>query len=132
MRIVADIEKHLKLSQPLITPASMLNDDIKNKLINKDLLDFGLEVRKNKFKFFKNYAHIPCSKVIAYALSVIASGKARKLYLAGFDGFQDDDQRKNLVEEIFTLFTQFQKDIPIISITETRFNLPKQSIHYDA
>ena len=94
MRIVADIEKHLKLSQPLITPASMLNDDIKNKLINKDLLDFGLEVRKNKFKFFKNYAHIPCSKVVAYALSVIASGKASKLYLAGFDGFQDDDQRK--------------------------------------
>ena len=83
---------------------------------------------KSQFQFFDSNAILPSSKVIAYALAVSASGKVKKIYLAGFDGFSDNDARTNEVEEIIELFNKCEMNIEIISLTKTKFNLPNISI----
>ena len=35
---------------------------------------------------------------VAYALSIVASGRARKIYLAGFDGYEKNDRRLKIVD----------------------------------
>ena len=127
-RLIADLEKHINLEKPLITPASMLSEEIRSKLSKKILLDFGLRVLKSQFQFFESKAILPSSKVIAYALAVSASGKVKKIYFAGFDGFSDNDIRANEVEEIIDLFNKSEMNIEIISLTKTKFNIPDISI----
>ena len=39
----------------------------------------------------KNYCEIPSPLVLIYSISAAISGKANKIYLAGFDGYKKDD-----------------------------------------
>src|SRR5690606_21061348 len=93
VRLMADCEVHSGLPQPLITPVSMLSEDLRNGLKGKKLLDFGLGVEPGVFEFRDTSCLIPSSYVLAYALAVAASGKARRILMAGFDGYLAGDPR---------------------------------------
>ena len=124
VRLLADAESHSKLSQPLITPASMLPKSLIKKLSNKKVFDFGIKIIPNSFEFHRNHCVIPNSLVISYALAVCASGETSKILMAGFDGYQIGDSRNNEVEEVLSDF--YKSEISnisksIISITPTNF-----------
>ena len=57
-------------------------------------LDFGVEIRSNTFKFKNSSAVIPNSLAISYALAISNSGKAKKIFLAGFDGYDANDPKE--------------------------------------
>jgi 4-hydroxy 2-oxovalerate aldolase len=133
VKILADAEKHSKFSQPLILPVSMLPKKLIKKLGNKKLLDYGIEIKPGKFEFYKNYSITPNSLVLSYALAVCVSGKASKVFMAGFDGYENGDLRNNEIEETLNIF--YDSGIPnikklIISVTPTRFKgLRSKSIY---
>ncbi|CAN8138961.1 hypothetical protein THIOSC15_1240030 [uncultured Thiomicrorhabdus sp.] len=129
VRLLADCHEHLKLPQPLITPASMLPEDVKAELQNKELLDFGIAVTSKGFAFHKNYAELPTSLVIAYALAIATSGQAKQIILAGFDGYGADDPRRKEMDQLFTRYQNTEQAIPFVSITPTRYEIPVQSIY---
>ena len=55
IRLMTDVDKHLKLPQPLITPASMLPDYLSNKLSEKQLIDYGIGISVNGFQFHETF-----------------------------------------------------------------------------
>lgn len=129
VRLLADCEAHTKLPQPLITPASMLPDDVRQALNGKELLDFGLEVQIGVFKFSEKYAVIPTSLVIAYALAVATSGNSSRIQLAGFDGYTADDPRTSEIQQLFNLYTASASSVEFLSVTPTRYSIPVRSIY---
>lgn len=129
VRLLADCHEHLKLPQPLITPASMLPEDVKAELQNKELLDFGIAVTNKGFAFHENYCELPTSLVIAYALAIASSGQAKQITLAGFDGYGADDPRRKEMDQLFISYQNTEKAIPFVSITPTRYEIPVQSIY---
>jgi 4-hydroxy 2-oxovalerate aldolase len=129
VRLLADCATHTRLPQPLITPYSMLPTDVQAALAGKTVLDFGLKVQANTFAFGTTYCTVPTSLVIAYALAVATSGQAKRILMAGFDGYGADDPR---TQEMQTLFEQYQTTdhaLPIQAITATRYRLPTQSVY---
>lgn len=128
-RLLADCEIHKKLTQPLITPASMLPAEVKNTLGDKVLYDYGLEVKANTFEFSKCHATLPTSLVIAYALAVITSGNARSIALAGFDGYAADDPRNKEMSNLFRLYSLQSSAIKLTAITPTRYDIAAKSIY---
>ena len=121
VRLLADCDVHPTLPQPLITPVSSLPEDIKDALSGKTLLDFGLGVQPGVFAFHDNYCVAPTSLVLAYALAIASSGKASRILLAGFDGYQAGDPRN---EEVETLLKDFERSegVPrILSLTPTTY-----------
>lgn len=128
LRLLADFSEYLEYPQPLITPASMLPNEIREKLKDKELLDFGINLANKGFKFNKNSCEVPTSLVIAYALAVATSGKAKNIYLAGFDGYPSGDPRNEEAEFIFSQYKKDEGSLPIISITPTKYQLKTQSI----
>lgn len=120
VRLLADAEAHACLPQPLITPASQLSESLRAKLGEKTLLDFGLGIERGRFEFHETYCIAPTSLVISYALSVVASGQASRILLAGFDGYQAGDSRNDEIEEIFTSFSASPTEVDLISITPTQ------------
>lgn len=129
VRLLADCHEHLRLPQPLITPASMLPNEVKQELQSKELLDFGIAVNNVGFKFHANYAELPTSLVIAYTLAVATSGQAKKVFLAGFDGYAQGDPRNNESEAILKCYMSTKGSLDVISITPTRYRVKKISLY---
>jgi 4-hydroxy 2-oxovalerate aldolase len=129
VRLLADIEEHKILPQPLITPASMLPEELRIDLDGKKMYDFGLDVTPDNFSFADTYCEVPSSLVLAYTLGVVASGKARCLLLAGFDGYQGDDPRNQENNQLFKLYSETVGSIPLIAVTPTRYELHKKSVY---
>jgi 4-hydroxy 2-oxovalerate aldolase len=130
VRLLADCETHVNLPQPLITPATMLPDEIKAELAGKELLDYGLQVEAGRFAFFDTYCVIPTSLVIAYAIAVAASGRASRILLAGFDGYPAGDPRNMEMESLIRTIKLSSFSTDITSITPSTYkDLSAKSIY---
>ncbi len=129
VRLLADCATHTKLPQPLITPASMLPDDVREALAGKELLDYGLTVQPDRFEFAEYHCVLPSSLVIAYALAVVTSGRAKQVLLAGFDGYGVDDRRNAEMANLFSAYSETKAALQLIAITPTRYGLQSVSIY---
>ena len=129
VRLLADCNEHLKLSQPLITPASMLPEDVKQALQDKELFDFGIAVNGADFKFNDYHAELPASLVVAYVLAVATSGKAKRIYMAGFDGYPEGDPRNEETEAVFSAYLSSSECCDITCITPTRYRVKNISLY---
>lgn len=129
VRLLADCAEHTQLPQPLITPYSMLPNDVQEALAGKDVLDFGLNVQSETFEFTEHYCTAPTSLVVAYALAVVTSGQANKVLMAGFDGYGADDPRSREMQHLFEHYQKSSQAVTLQSITPTRYSLSTQSVY---
>lgn len=129
IRLLADCDAHVLLPQPLITPASMLPQDVLNSLKGKTLLDFGLKVEDKSFEIFDTHCIVSTSLVMMYALAVISAGHAKRILLAGFDGYPAGDPRNDETIQLFEQYQYSHNAIPLLSITQTQYRLPSASVY---
>lgn len=129
VRLLADCNEHLTLPQPLITPASMLPDDVKQALSQKQLYDFGIAISTEGFEFYPTHCTLPTSLVVAYALAIASSGKAKRILWVGFDGYSGDDPRTKEMDLLLKQYKQSPQYLPIVSLTPTRYEVASQSIY---
>jgi 4-hydroxy 2-oxovalerate aldolase len=107
----------------------MLPCDVQKELSVKSIYDYGMTFKENTFEFFPTYSVLPNSMVISYALAVIAQGKAKHIYLAGFDGYGEDDPRNNEMNELLKLYNSLDSAVPLTSITPTRYKINSRSVY---
>jgi 4-hydroxy 2-oxovalerate aldolase len=129
VRLVADHEDHLNLPQPLIIPFSMIPKDVSSLYQRKKILDYGLTIEEGTFKFHHHYSVLPNGLVITYVLALIASGKAKHVYLAGFDGYDPGDKRMIEMDKVFSLYMSHENSVPLTSITPTKYRVAQASIY---
>ena len=130
VRLLADCKRHKIQPQPLITPASMLPEDVIETLTGKKLLDFGMTIDPEQFSYNEYYCTTPNALALAYALALVSAGKVRSVYLAGFDGYPPGDNRNGEVEAIFRALDDMEDAPEVISITKTRFKHLTQKTVY--
>ena len=112
----------------IIAPLSLMRNQYKNYSSKIKILDFGVELNNNSYIFRDKWASIPKLYNVSYALAVAASGKASRILLAGFDGYNADDIRNKTVDNLFYEFMQ-KKTPQIISITPTNYSIKSISIY---
>ena len=128
-RLMADCREHVKLPQPLITPAHMLPAEVRAALDGKVMLDYGIAVQAATFEFAEQHCILPTSLVAAYALAVAASGGAIRILLAGFDGYSADDPRTLEVNQLLEAFQQVAGAPELLAVTPSRYQIPRGSIY---
>lgn len=129
VRLLADCHAHAELPQPLITPASMLPQEVLAAFKDKPLLDYGLSIKSNTFEFGEKASVLPTSLVICYALAAITSGQANKIMLAGFDGYTADDPRNSEMNRLIQHYSTSDKSLELIFVTPTRYEAKTVSIY---
>ncbi len=125
-RIILDFKYLNDSNISLIAPISSMPNKLKNYLQreNKIIFDFGLHINGNKKIIIqKNYCSLPKPLVFFYSLAIATSAKAKKIYLAGFDGFKNDDPFSDETNFYLKRFIKKQKKINLITLTKTKYNI---------
>jgi len=129
VRIRAELDKHMESEVPMISPLDSFDEDIQSRLLEKNCLDFGINVLPDTFEFGDTACVCPNNLSLSYSLAIAASGKASTIYLAGIDGYEHGDPRNLVIQTTFNHFTAAQGTLKPVSITPTSFpELKKQSI----
>lgn len=127
MRIISDIKFHNSSKTKVALPFSMLTKKI-TKLIKKkrnQILDYGLMINYNSKIFIKKkYCIIPSPLAVGYCLSIIISSgiKNKKIFFAGFDGFNESNSNIDESDQIFKLFKKILKGKKLFSLTPTKYS----------
>tara|TARA_B100000787_G_C16195595_1_gene300586 strand:+ start:772 stop:2379 length:1608 start_codon:yes stop_codon:yes gene_type:complete len=127
-RLLADYKLYEHFSQPMITPYSMLPDDVKSSLDDKKILDFGIQIQDNEFEFKENSCSLPSPLVMAYSFAIASSGECSQIFLAGFDGY-DDVEKNSEMDNIIKLFKQAPNTPSLTAITPSKYNLEIKSVY---
>ena len=129
LKLLSESDMYKKVKSPLIVPFSLLSEKLKKKFKGINLYDFGIGLKDNNFKFFKNCCMIPKLYTVAYALAIAAAGKSNKIFLAGFDGYEKNDRRLKIINDIFNSFLATKSTKIVTAITPTIYNINKKSIY---
>lgn len=129
VRMIADCERHVALPQPLITPVALLSEKVKAELAGKALFDYGLEISNDGFEFGDTSCKSPTSLVMAYAFAALAAGKAKRIILAGFDGYESGDPRNEEMNQVVKKFQRVSGAPELIAITPSRYDVKKISVY---
>jgi len=125
-RIISDAFFHNHSRTAISMPNSMMPDKLKNFLQyqNKIIFDFGLKLNgKKQIKIFKNFCSIPRPLVIMYSLSIAVSGKAKKIFIAGFDGYKHDDPSADETGFLLNKFKSKYRKMFLRTITKSKYDL---------
>jgi len=129
IRLVTDGERIARLSQPLITPVSTLPSNVLDLMSSIELLDYGMGIQNTSHVYKETHCILSSPLVISYALAVASSGKAKRLLLAGFDGYSSDDPRRLENDIIFEKHQSVASAVPILAITPTLYHIDSTSIY---
>ena len=87
-----------------------------------------MTVETGQFAVGPHGATLPNSLVVSYALAIATSGDARRILVAGFDGYGADDPRTKEMQSVLALFkAAIGRDV--ISITATEYSMPSLSVY---
>lgn len=120
IRLLADAEAHILLTQPLIAPASAMPPNLLERFKDKQLLDYGVRISSGVMSARGTCCTIPNSLALGYALAMAAGGGAKAILLAGFDGYPGTDRRNRLVGEVLEAFVTAWPRLPLRAITPTQ------------
>lgn len=120
-RILIDYKKYKNFSKKLIIPTGRFEKIIKIKFPDQ-VKNYGMIVKKEKFNIKNQYCELPNNLAVSYALAVSLAGKAKNIFLAGFDGYA---RRKNLNLEMETFLKLIKKDhsyIKLNNLTPSKYS----------
>ena len=126
---MSDINIFKKIAQPLALPLDRFEINQKEKFKKLKILNYDFEVKPGKFAFGKKSSVAPNSLTIVYALSIANSGKAKKIFVSGLDGYPIDNPRRHEMDETLKLYLSTKKSSELISITPSRYKIKSSSVY---
>ena len=129
LRFLTERKKLNTLKQRLVIPYNILSEKIKKNITKNRIYNFGFSVKDGLFKFSDKYAVGPNSLAISYALAIANSGRSNKIFLAGIDGYDENDPRHIELQKTFEILNKSKSSIPYFALTNTKLNIPTVSLH---
>ena len=94
-----------------------------------EILDYGLSINRGNFDCRHKGCIVPNPLVFAYTLALVNAAGAKRVLLAGFDGFSPNDPRQIEMEEVISLYKSKEGLCSIKAITPTTYNIEQSSVY---
>lgn len=121
-RILMDSKFYSKLDIPLYMPKDLISDIPEKNMVIKKINDYGSRIVKNSFSISQKSCVIPFQLTAIYALALVTMGGAKKIYLAGFDGYEDNKLQNEMLSSL-NLYKENPNSIELMSITPNSYGL---------
>mgnify|MGYP004068993325 FL=1 len=123
---MVDQQKYNDLKKPIILPIIKLKK-IKKKYNKIKIYDYGIRLEDNIFKCYSTYSVMPNNLSFGYAISLAIIGKAKDIYLAGFDGYgKNHILQKEMIKTINLIIKNYPK-LKLTSITSTTYPIKRNN-----
>lgn len=119
-RLMTEILNYQELGKPVLMPRELITNDHGIKIFN-----YGIKVEGGKWKSEDMGCVVPQMLVAPYVMAAIKAGGARRVLLAGFDGYGAYDPRQNAMNEVVRLYDGPQ----LISITPSSYDVDHSSVY---
>lgn len=120
-RLLVEVEKYKDFHKPVLMPKLWAN----NEWGNVSVLDYGLKVMSHTWRHRETSCVIPGLLVAAYVFAVLAEGGAKRILLAGFDGYGTRSELQEPMSEVFDLYD----GPPLVAITPTSYSVAQRSVY---
>ena len=129
MRIYSDLSKFAQSKKTVVLPLSYCNQKFIKQRLNNYISFFPFEVSKeSKFLIKKDMIKSPSNLSVSFALGIANIGKAKKIFLAGFDGFKNLEYKNIEFDEMINAYNKSKNFKKIISLTNTNLNIKKKEL----
>jgi len=118
-RLLLDTEYYRNRAGTLVVPTALIPDDTREALRGWETLDYGLQLAPDAIEFGHYAATLPKPLTALYALVLVTAAKARRIYLAGFDGYSERDPRHLEMEHGLQLYAEQRGALPLVALTPT-------------
>ncbi len=130
VRVIAELDRLIASNKPLIVPLGAIPEKWAARLKSEStIIDYGLRTGVSGFAFGEHGAALPSALVALYAIAFANAGGAKRIYLAGFDGFPLGDPRQ---VEMVTLLKQYADSpgaVELVAVTPTAYPVTQSSIY---
>lgn len=126
-RLVVEKDFYSLNSGKLLAPKALLElEGI--SLTGWEIMDYGVKVEQGTYESNANFAVIPSALTAMYVLASVTIGSAAGVYLAGFDGYTNDDERHQEMEAALDLYFKHKDALSIKSLTPTSLSIQEVSV----
>lgn len=94
----------------------------------KRLRDVGYRVAATEMGAEPGGMVIPHPIVAGYVLAILAAGDAKRVLLAGFDGYGDADPRHAMMQETIDVFSAANAGTPVVAVTRSSYRVSQRSM----
>jgi 4-hydroxy 2-oxovalerate aldolase len=128
-KFLSEFNLYKDIKKPLILPKCRFTENELAELVNLNLIDYGMDIKKNTLSPKKNHVIIPHDITVAYLLGILLESKIRTLSVVGFDGYLKDDVRQEEMVELLNLYKAHENATEINSLTPSTYPIRKGSIY---
>lgn len=128
-RLVLEVEEYASLQRPLIIPLGSVPLSIRRHLERTQIHDYGVKLQAKCFEARSNHCVLPSSLAFGYGVAVACAGGARRILLAGFDGYSAGDPRQIEMVEVLECYARFGGAVQLVSVTPTTYPVQQSSIY---
>lgn len=126
-RLDAMALKSDRISKPIIAPKAVINE---NLFGNAEIIDYGLKVNEKKMAAHDSGCILPAPLAAPYSLCFAISAGAKRVLLAGFDGYLPNDDRYYEMKNILSKLSKIS-DIELVAVTPTHYPIAQKSIYME-
>jgi len=124
-RAVLDASALTALECEIVAPKSLLDSIGVNV---KNLRDVGYRVASGRMTLERDGVVIPHPVVAGYVFAMLGVGDAKRVLLAGFDGYTDGDPRHIMMQESLDCFRLAHPTTSVVAITRSTYQVAQRSM----
>jgi 4-hydroxy 2-oxovalerate aldolase len=128
-RLMTELDRYTDFACPVLMPHGILSETIKKKISGLSILDYGIHVKSHTFEMKKKSCTIPGFLVAPYVFAAATVGGAKRIFLAGFDGYGPGDPRQEEMAEVIGLYKANKKAAELIALTPSTYDIEHSSVY---
>lgn len=128
-RLLTELDRYTSFNRPILMPFGILPESIKKKISSLQVLDYGVHVEPKKFEIRSTNCTIPGLLVAPYAFAAASMGGAKRILLAGFDGYGPGDPRQEEMVEVINCYRNLTQSVPLVAITPSTYGVEQSSVY---
>lgn len=127
-RAAMDVLHYEQATGPLIAPQNILDSFGNSPRFKGELRNYGLRIEKGSFEMAASGCVLPSALAIGYALSIATMGGARRIFLAGFDGYGSDEPRQKEMINLLDLYARHPAALELCAVTPSNYPIKHGSL----